>query len=86
MRKNDRLCRANDWIIANTFWNKTIKVSYTFWAEERDTKSIIDYIVYTKWLQIYIWKVNIKVEAEVDTKHRPNNSGDQHCKTESWGL
>lgn len=47
-------CQENDLLTENTFWNQSIEERYTFWAEESNAKSIIDYMIYTRPLQKYI--------------------------------
>lgn len=41
-------CQVNDLMIGNTFWRQKLEEKYTFVAEERNARSLIDHIVYTK--------------------------------------
>ncbi|KAK9752158.1 Endonuclease-reverse transcriptase [Popillia japonica] len=69
-RKMIEFCIINDLIIGNTFWDQPLDGKYTFVAEEREARSIIDYIVYTSDIQNKIEEVNTIREAELATQHR----------------
>lgn len=63
-------CRRNDLVVGNTMWYQQIDEKYTFVAEERNARSLIDYFVYTQSLIKIIQKVQTKKEAEAGTSHR----------------
>ncbi|XP_071051675.1 uncharacterized protein [Onthophagus taurus] len=51
-------------------WSQKRQDKYTFVAEERNGKSIIDYITYTRNLQTRVEEVKTEAEAEMGTNHR----------------
>lgn len=63
-------CRRNDLIIGNTMWYQKLEDKYSFVAEERNAKSLIDYIVYTQNMSRTVRRVETRREAEVGTNHR----------------
>ncbi|XP_071053969.1 craniofacial development protein 2-like [Onthophagus taurus] len=62
-------CYINDLLIENTMWCQRRQDKYTFVAEERKAKSIIDYITYTQNLQNRVEEVKTEAEAEMGTNH-----------------
>ncbi|KAI4461171.1 reverse transcriptase (rna-dependent dna polymerase) [Holotrichia oblita] len=62
--------KPNDLLIGNTWWKQEEEDKYTFVAEERNAKSIIDYITYTQNFQQEIEEVKVEIEAELATQHR----------------
>lgn len=63
-------CVRNELLIGNTLWNQPLEDKYTFVAEERGAKSIIDYITYTQDLAEKLQITETKIEAEIGTQHR----------------
>lgn len=61
-------CIANDLLIGNSFHKQ--EIYYTFEAPERNAKSLIDYIVYTKEASKTIQKVWVNKYAELSTPHK----------------
>lgn len=69
-RKMLEFCQINELLIGNTFWEQEMDDKYTFIAEERDSKSLIDYIVFTKNLEKDINNIRTEKEPELSTQHR----------------
>src|ERR1700712_2909824 len=63
-------CQTNDLLIGNSFWYQEENERYTFVAIERNARSIIDYLVYTKEVQNMIGEIKTNKEAELSTQHR----------------
>lgn len=63
-------CQNNDLIIGNTMWRQEEEDKYTFVAEERNAKSVIDYIVHTRSLNEVIQNIETRKEAEIGSNHR----------------
>lgn len=63
-------CRRNDLIIGNTMWEQQLNDKYTFVAEGRNAKILIDYITYTQNLTEVMQKIETKKEAEIGSNHR----------------
>lgn len=63
-------CIANNLIIGNTHWFQPTEHRFTFVADERGARSIIDYIVYCQEMENTIKEVRVRREAELNTNHR----------------
>lgn len=63
-------CITNDLLIGNSFYEHRKEDRNTFEAEGRETKSIIDYIVYTQPTSKIIKDVRVETKAELNTDHR----------------
>lgn len=69
-RRMTEFCIANDLIVGNTFWYQPLEEKYTYEADERGARSLIDYVVYTRELEQKIDEVKTIGEAELSTQHR----------------
>lgn len=65
--------QINDLLIANILWKQKIENKYAFVAEERNTKNtIIDYTVYTRYLEQQIHIVQTEKAS-----YKPNTESSQ---------
>lgn len=60
----------NDLIIGKSFFNQKQEDKYIFMVEERDVKSIIDYIVYTQRLRYNMQQIRRVNVAKTSFNHR----------------
>lgn len=65
-----RFCQTNDLLIGNSFTQQALQNKYTFVAEGREAKSIIDYVVHTQQMRQNIKQVWTEQRAEIGTHHR----------------
>lgn len=62
-------CIENELLVGNTYYNQKVGIGYNFLAEERNGRSGIDFIMYTRDIQHEIKDIKTNHEAEMGSSN-----------------